>query len=90
VKRLILRLGLAEFDREAPLTAWSGSYPEVRISLQQHVGAPAQPIVEAGTVVEKGQLIAAVPEGALGATVHASISGTVTQVNEKEITIEVG
>ena len=90
VKRLILRLGLAEFDREAPLTAWSGSYPEVRISLQQHVGAPAQPIVEAGTVVEKGQLIAAVPEGALGATVHASISGTVTQVNEKEITIKVG
>jgi Na+-translocating ferredoxin:NAD+ oxidoreductase RnfC subunit len=90
VKRLILRLGLAEFDREAPLTAWSYASREVRISLQQHVGAPAQPIVAAGTVVEKGQLIAAVPEGALSAAVHASVHGTVTQVNEKEITIKVG
>lgn len=37
--------------------------PEVRISLHQHVGAPAVAVVAAGDVVIKGQLIADVPEG---------------------------
>ena len=33
-------------------------------------------------------LIAAAPEGKLGANLHASIAGTVTAVTEREITIQ--
>ncbi len=42
----------------------------------QHVGDPAQPIVDVGERVLKGQLIAEAA-GTLGAPVHASSSGTV-------------
>ena len=54
----------------------------------EDVGAPAQPVVRAGDRVEKGALIAAAPEGKLGANLHASIAGTVTAVTEREITIQ--
>ena len=64
--------------------------PEVRISLHQHVGAPAVAVVAAGDVVIKGQLIADVPEGTLGAAVHASVNGMVASITDQEITIKVG
>jgi Na+-translocating ferredoxin:NAD+ oxidoreductase RnfC subunit len=44
--------------------------------------------VKVGDRVERGSLIAAIPEGKLGANLHASISGTVTAVTEKEILIQ--
>lgn len=47
------------------------------IKLPQHIGASAVPIVNVGDSVMKGQLIGQIPEGALGACVHASISGKV-------------
>ncbi len=54
----------------------------VRIPLLQHVGAPAVPRVRPGDTVYRGDLIAEIPEGALGARIHASISGTVSEVGE--------
>ena len=59
----------------------------VRISLRQHIGAPSVPKVQPGDKVTCGQLIGAIPEQALGANIHASISGTVAQVTETEIVI---
>jgi Na+-translocating ferredoxin:NAD+ oxidoreductase RnfC subunit len=50
--------------------------------LQQHIGQPALPVVKEGDRVKKGDLIGEIPEGALGARVHASIEGTVESVNE--------
>lgn len=41
-----------------------------------NIGVPAEPVISDGAHVEKGQLIAACPEGKLGANLHASISGT--------------
>jgi Na+-translocating ferredoxin:NAD+ oxidoreductase RnfC subunit len=38
--------------------------------------------VQKGDSVKKGDLIGEIPEGALGARVHASIDGTVEAVNE--------
>lgn len=58
----------------------------LKISLQQHVGAPCQPIVTTGDAVERGQLIAK-PQG-LGANLHASVTGKVTAVTEDAIMIE--
>ena len=39
---------------------------------------PAEPVVQVGDRVSKGQLIADIPEGKLAARIHASIDGTVT------------
>lgn len=46
------------------------------ISMSQHLGAPAEPIVAAGDKVKVGQLIANA-NGFISAPVHSSVSGTV-------------
>ncbi len=48
--------------------------------MQQHLGKPALPVVKAGDRVRKGDLIGEIPEGALGARVHASIDGVVEAI----------
>jgi len=55
--------------------------PKVVISLQQHLGAPAQPIVEVGDEVKKGQKIGEAG-GFVSAMIHASISGKVTEISQ--------
>ena len=56
------------------------------LPLRQHVGCPCRPIVELGSEVKKGQLIA-IPEG-LGANIHSSVYGRVTSIGENDIEIE--
>ena len=51
------------------------------LPIEQHVGAPAQPVVGVGDRVLKGQLVAT-PDGEFGAPVHASSSGTVTAIEQ--------
>lgn len=54
--------------------------PEVAyISMSQHLGAPAEPIVAAGDKVKTGQLIAKA-NGFISAPVHSSVSGTVKSI----------
>ena len=86
-KRLVARLGLKEFDKPAPYTEAFSAPSEVHIALSQHVGAPAEPSVQVGDHVEAGQMIGRIPEGKLGAPVHASISGTVTECEGAYIVI---
>ena len=52
---------------------------KVYIPLSQHIGAPAEPIVEAGQIVKKGELIAKAGNG-LSAPVYSSVAGTVQGV----------
>lgn len=61
----------------------------VRLPLLQHIGAPCRPVVESGSIVSAGQLIAECPEGKLGMNLHASITG-VAQCSETDITITTG
>lgn len=49
------------------------------VPLQQHIGAPAEPLVKAGDKVLKGQQIGK-PKGPISAFVHAPTSGTVLRV----------
>ncbi len=51
----------------------------VFISMNQHLGAPAKPIVNKGDIVKVGQPIAE-PGGFISASVHSSVSGTVADV----------
>ena len=55
-------------------------------SLYQHIGAPAQAIVKTGDMVTKGQMIAQHADG-LSVSIHASISGKVTEVTDRHIII---
>ena len=82
--RLLSRLDLEKYDADAPF-AGTVETPVVRIPLKMHTGGPDRPVVTAGTAVQKGQLIAE-PES-LGARIHASIAGTVTQVTGQYIEI---
>ena len=59
----------------------------VVLNLRQHVGAAALPVVQVGDVVQRGQLLAEIPPEALGARIHASISGRVSAVSSQSITV---
>ena len=86
--RLIRRYRLGDYESHSLNLVRMPDPPMVRLSLVQHIGAPSQPVVEVGQAVAKGDLVAQIPEGKLGANLHASISGTVTSVNSRRIVIE--
>ena len=52
------------------------------ISMAQHLGAPATPVVQKGDTVKVGQLIAS-PSGFMSACIHSPYSGTVTAVEPR-------
>lgn len=54
--------------------------PQLIIPLNQHIGAPAKPVVHVGDKVLKGQLIAAA-DGTFSANVHASSSGVISAIS---------
>lgn len=87
IARLTRKLGLVPYDRKAEFVDDGFAPSKVIIPLSQHLGQPAEPMVAVGDRVTVGQKIGAVPDGKMGAHVHASINGVVTQV-EKNITIE--
>jgi len=86
--RLIARLGLTEWEHQVCALDETDFRPaRVSIPLQQHIGAPAEPIVRVGDTVAVGDRIAQIPEGKLGTNMHASIAGRVSSVTD--MTIEV-
>jgi Na+-translocating ferredoxin:NAD+ oxidoreductase RnfC subunit len=60
---------------------------EVAIPLKQHIGAPAVSTVRPGDRVYAGDCVGEVPQGSLGARVHASMDGVVTDVDAKRVRI---
>lgn len=87
VKRLITKLGLSDWYHDAPLAETDYSIDKTTLLLRQHIGASAIPCVEQGERVVRGQRVADVPSGALGAPVHASIDGIVSEITEQSITV---
>lgn len=87
ISRLIARMGLSKYDRPAHFNPAPLQPQQVVLPLKQHVGQPAQGLVQVGQRVVRGQLIARIPEGVLGANIHASISGTITRADAAGICI---
>lgn len=88
-ERIAARAGVhAYYDYDITELAYA-TPSRVAIPLKMSAGAAAEPRVTAGMSVREGDLIATVPEGKLGANVHASIAGTVTGVTDR-IVIEKG
>ncbi len=85
-ERLMARLGLTRYDKDAPMNEMLVGVPKVKILLSQHIGAPAQAIVSVGDEVTRGQMIAK-PANGLSVGIHASICGKVTEVTDRHIVI---
>jgi Na+-translocating ferredoxin:NAD+ oxidoreductase RnfC subunit len=87
--KLVRQLGLAEYyHAPAPLAEYTGPVDAVYLPLKQHFGAPAKAAAAPGDTVKKGDRIAAMEEGALGADLHASIDGRLRSVTRDLIVIE--
>ena len=86
VERLCARLGLTRYDVAAPIEE-DFNTRTVKIPLAQGIGVPAIPCVSEGDIVKCEDVIAKVPDGALGADVHASMDGKITTVTERYIKI---
>ena len=88
LKQLIMKLKLQDYDVEAPFSSGKISVKKVCIPLQQHIGSPAKSLVKKGDVVEERQMIGKIPDGELGANIHASISGKVKEITNEFVLIE--
>ena len=87
VTRLITKLGLSDWYHDAPLAPTDYSTDTTTLLLRQHIGASAIPCVQKGERVVRGQCVADVPADALGAPVHASIDGIVSEITDQSITV---
>jgi len=82
IDRLMSRLGIKQYNRPAPFVEMKYETDCVKIPLRQHTGVAAVTVVKVGDQVEVGQLVGEIPEKSLGAQVHASIRGKVTNIDE--------
>jgi len=92
MERLIRKLGLQGYPNVGPLVEKEWKPRRVGIRLKQHAGAPCEPVVHVGQEVNKGEVLGRPPvvsgKPALGAPVHASISGTVVKIEGGVVWIE--
>jgi len=88
LERLSARLGIRSYDLKLPVDLKSYTPSEVLIRLDQHTGTPSVPLVKERDRVKRGQLIADIPAGRLGAKYHASITGRVKKVTTSSILIK--
>jgi len=87
IQRLISKLGLAPFRNVGPLIRDTVEPSRVVLPLKQHVGPPAEPVVQVGGRVNVGDVVAQPADGKLGAAIHASISGQIAAVDDS-VTIQ--
>jgi Na+-translocating ferredoxin:NAD+ oxidoreductase RnfC subunit len=87
VDRLEKRLEIDKYHDITPLSEFKMVVGQVKLYLSQHLGAPAVPVIKPGDAVAKGMVVAEIPEGKLGARLHSSISGTVSEVTDKYIMV---
>lgn len=81
-ERLIQRLKLQKYKGQNLEEGMCLNPSEVKIPLKQNIGISAKAIVNVGDTVEVGQMIGKVDEKAVGANIHSSITGVVTEVSD--------
>jgi len=86
---LVRRLGLEPYLAEHRYDPKELSPGLLSFPLKQHLGAPSRAVVTAGQAVGAGALLAEIPEGELGARIHASRGGRVKEVRRDAVHVEV-
>ena len=81
------RLQVEAYEKETPFEEVKYAPASVRIKMRQHAGEAAAPVVREGQKVKTGEVVGRVPEGKLGADVHASIDGKVKRVTSEWVEI---
>lgn len=74
--------GFKELSENVPLER-AEEPSVVYIPLQQHIGAPSEPVVEVGEKVKEGQLIGKAG-GFISANIHSSIAGVVKSIKKMD------
>jgi Na+-translocating ferredoxin:NAD+ oxidoreductase RnfC subunit len=87
VSRLKQRLEIDKYSSPTPMASFDMQVDGVKLYLSQHVGAPSVPVVKEGDAVKKGDIVADIPEGKLGARIHSSIDGKVIKVKTDQVVI---
>lgn len=87
LKMLMKKLKVQDLAADTPFIDVNYQPKEVKIKLKQAVGDASLPVVRLRDRVGKGDLIAEIPEGKLGSNIHASISGTIIDINNDFIRI---
>ncbi len=83
------RLDLVRFERPHRYVERRIKAKSLNIPLKQHTGATSKAVVKRGDNVKADQLIADIPDGALGAKLFAPKNGRVSAVGPESITLEV-
>lgn len=85
--RLTGRLGLSQYDVDAPISDRQVSTKEVKLMLSQSIGAPAVATVAVGDAVRAGDAVGTFAQDKLGTGVHAPFDGKVTKVTDHYVVI---
>lgn len=90
VKRVLSRLSLSKFDKEAEIFEFSGEIKKLKINLLQSIGKAPYPVVKVNETVKKNQVIAKIDDS-LGVYLHSPINGRVKSISNEfiEINMEV-
>jgi len=88
LSRLLAKIGLDKYNDHADLQNIQINPSKVIMPLRQHIGMAAVPVCAKGAVVKRGDLIASIPEGKMGASIHASIDGIIGDITADAIIIE--
>ncbi len=91
MERLITRLGITQYNAEAPFVDIPEDFGKkcktLRIELRQHIGQPAKPVVKVGDEVKMFQKLATC-EG-LGAEIHSPYDGNIKEITDNHIILEI-
>ena len=88
IRSLMRRLAVTEYAHPAPLLEAQAAPRRVLLPLRQGAGVANQPTVRAGERVRAGQALGGIPDGALGAIIHAPFDAIVAAVGDGAVALE--
>lgn len=83
INTLMQRLQIQQYQHPAPWRDGFVATTRLLVPVKQGAGAPNTPIVKPGDRVKAGQPLGKVPDGSLGAIVHAPVPGRVVSVGDR-------
>ncbi len=85
--RLTARLGLTQYNQDAPMVEDEVKPSKLKIMLSQHIGAPCEAVVKKGDKIVAGQVIGKTADDKLGVNIHVPYDCLVTEVNDKFVKV---
>ncbi|WP_311734632.1 4Fe-4S dicluster domain-containing protein [Clostridium chauvoei] len=87
VKRVISRLKLSEFDKDAPIADIKDKPSILKINKKQSIGILVNTVVKIGDRVKKKDVIGVIDEKDLGVYLHSPIDGIIIDIDKDSISI---